>query len=1627
MADSKVSVSPDASSDLDTGSPRMRNPEAVDKYDGNYTFTIKSGDMATIKKILSSGFTTDNMPELDDNGDNTITLSAKNRQTIETANQLLVDGGVIGSDYNKNYNFHVGKENISNLINLLDDSVKSGKIKANSIVITSDPDTNDGVASSADKDQLAKFKEIAQSAGYPQITETDYGYNYYYHIKLENGAIIGDDTTDPNVDINVIKGSFNSPQHPAKDNPYQQVPYVRGYYPNAPVNWIQAHATKHIHMQPIYHLMDDETLQEIGTAKTNGYTDYALAPLGNGIPAWYFLTTSDTPDDTYGKLVYRGTGGHAQFYVQLPHIKDYVPWYGRYDYVTNDGYNHVKGQNNSFLVDAGDINAVTANGGNGHPDVYVFYHHVFNTYRTPAGRDLTIHVGDKLPNYSDFLTGKDTDGKNIDNFLSIINKNIPAHGSVIVSSSSGLPKDSSKEGNYAISIVYKWADGSQSDPVKQILHILPKDTSQDETVKANVTIRYVDDSDSGKQVGQDQHINGITIAKDKTVDYAAKPNVPQAPAGSNWTYELVKSQGDDEDGTKHVTLSKNNLNQTITFHLRHKNNASDVKPWDATVYVHYLDVNDNNNEIGQQVFSKEDIDGNTGNYKFDISKLTLPDNTKFIRSDGNMLPGSVTVDQKTGAKNINVYVGHNTTEVPQTEEVRRIIIVHNPKTGDQTITQKGTLSRTQTVDMFTGDSDDKPWNAVTLDSFTAPTVDGYTADTPYINAITITKPQDVIVVEINYSKSGNNTTDDPNRSGNGDSHSGQDSTDPTDNTGNHDQNTKANQHVVYKTDNGTIVDSQDVSGSINETVSFIPKKLNGYKIKDGQNIPSSFTLKNQNPDFVIFVNNDDSTPKDDNDMVNQLVQYKTNDGHIVRTDVFTGETGSTTNLVVNVPKGYTIRPDQTIPSTITFKVGQNPIVIYVNQPDSNKTVDQKIEYQDPDGNIIRTDTLTGNNGSNIEFVPSVPAGYKIKPGYDAPTNITFKDGNGPIIIPVVKDDGNSGDNQPDSNKTVDQKIEYQDPDGNIIKTDTLTGKNGDSTKFTPSVPTGYKIKPGYDVPTNITFKDGNGPIIIPVVKDDGNGGNSGDDKNKTVDQKIEYQDPDGNIIRTDTLTGKDGDSTKFTPSVPTGYKIKPGYDVPTNITFKDGNGPIIIPVVKDDGNGGNSGDDKNKTVDQKIEYQDPDGNIIRTDTLTGKDGDSTKFTPSVPTGYKIKPGYDVPTNITFKDGNGPIIIPVVKDDGNGGNSDDGQKKTVDQKIEYQDPDGNIIRTDTLTGKDGDSTKFTPSVPAGYKIKPGYDVPTNITFKDGNGPIIIPIVKDDGNGDNSDNGQNKTVNQKIEYQDPDGNIIRTDTLTGKDGDSTKFTPSVPAGYKIKPGYDVPTNITFKDGNGPIIIPIVKDDGNDGSNTNGNGGSNTNGNGGSNINGNGGSNTNGNGGSNTNGNGGSNINGNGGSNTNGNGGSNTNGNGGSNINGNGGSNTNGNGGSNTNGNGGSNTNGNGGSSTNGNGGSNTNGNDGSNTNGNGGSNTNGNGGSNTNGNGRSNTNGNDGSNTNGNDGSNTNGNDGSNTNGNGGSNTNGNDGSNTNGKTLPQTGSSSSYMLALMGLAVSSLGLGLAELERRKKRI
>ena len=45
------------------------------------------------------------MPELDDNGDNTITLSAKNRQTIETANQLLVDGGVIGSDYNKNYNF----------------------------------------------------------------------------------------------------------------------------------------------------------------------------------------------------------------------------------------------------------------------------------------------------------------------------------------------------------------------------------------------------------------------------------------------------------------------------------------------------------------------------------------------------------------------------------------------------------------------------------------------------------------------------------------------------------------------------------------------------------------------------------------------------------------------------------------------------------------------------------------------------------------------------------------------------------------------------------------------------------------------------------------------------------------------------------------------------------------------------------------------------------------------------------------------------------------------------------------------------------------------------------------------------------------------------------------------------------------------------------------------------------------------------------------------------------------------------------------------------------------------------------------------------------------------------------
>ena len=570
------------------------------------------------------------------------------------------------------------------------------------------------------------------------------------------------------------------------------------------------------------------------------------------------------------------------------------------------------------------------------------------------------------------------------------------------------------------------------------------------------------------------------------------------------------------------------------------------------------------------------------------------------------------------------------------------------------------------------------------------------------------------------------------------------------------------QTINYKDEQGNIVGKQDVSGKIGRAVVFTPKVPSGYKIKDGQNIPSIITIGNKVDDIIVV--KDIPAPKSE-ETITQTVNYKDEQGNIVGHQIVSGKKGDNIAFKPNVPVGYKIKPGYNVPPVITIGNKINDIIVVKDTPTPKpaETINQIINYKDEQGNTVGHQTVSGKKGDKVNFKPNVPSGYKVKDGQNIPSTITI--GNKVNDIIVVKDTPT-----PKPEETINQTINYKDEQGNIVGHQTVSGKKGDKVNFKPNVPSGYKIKDGQNIPSTITI--GNKVNDIIVVKN--TPAPKPDDQKDRVSQTVQYKDPDGNILSTQVFTGQVGTSMKYKVSLPYGYKVKPGSNVPTSITFTRNSQPIVINIIKE-----NLPSKPETIITQTINFKDEQGNTIGQQNLTGVKGNKVPFKPEIPNGYKLKDGQTIPKTIIL--GNKVNDIIVVK------NTPDSKPiETITQNINYKDEKGNIVGHQTLTGEKGTTVPFKPEVPNGYKLKDGQNIPTTITM--GNKIDDIIVIED-------------TTNSIINYRDPNGNIVSTQTIIGKKGNKVSFTPSIPSGYKIKDGQTIPKVITI--GDKVADIQVVKD--------------------------------------------------------------------------------------------------------------------------------------------------------------------------------------------------------------------------------
>ena len=199
------------------------------------------------------------------------------------------------------------------------------------------------------------------------------------------------------------------------------------------------------------------------------------------------------------------------------------------------------------------------------------------------------------------------------------------------------------------------------------------------------------------------------------------------------------------------------------------------------------------------------------------------------------------------------------------------------------------------------------------------------------------------------------------------------------------------------------------------------------------------------------------------------------------------------------------------------------------------------------------------------------------------------------------------------------------------------------------------------------------------------------------------------------------------------------------------------------------------------------GNIVGSEILTGTIGSTIPLPKklSLPSGYQLVNGQDIPTSVTVEKGKLQTIEIYVEKE---------SESPVVQKgsINYVDPDGKVVKTDKISGKVGDKINIKVSLPDGYELaNKDEQIPSFIIVtEDGIKPITINVKKVPG-----------VQTGSINYVDQYGKVIKTDTISGKVGDRINISLSLPNGYELANNEQIPRYITVtEDGIKPITINV-----------------------------------------------------------------------------------------------------------------------------------------------------------------------------------------------------------------------------------
>ena len=654
---------------------------------------------------------------------------------------------------------------------------------------------------------------------------------------------------------------------------------------------------------------------------------------------------------------------------------------------------------------------------------------------------------------------------------------------------------------------------------------------------------------------------------------------------------------------------------------------------------------------------------------------------------------------------------------------------------------------------------------------------------------------------------------------------------------------------------GEEVGHTDLTGKTNEAVTIKPVAPTGWKISDGQNIPSKvIATANGVPTVTVKVEHI-ITPVSHNNPI---------------------PAGSKTTTGVEINGAHDSDLNQTITRTIN-----------VTDPSGHKTtttqeakISQDAKYDEVTGEV----TYDGNwsQDSTHWSEVDVPAVDGYAPSVATVPALTVKHGQQNVTIDI--------DYTANSHST---KINFIDNQGHVINSVTVDGKTGETKQlgsgYHADVPTGWALD-GSEIPTEIVFgSDGHADYNLNVkhaihhvthdqaVPADGETvtgakvqGAHESDLNKTIVRTITETAPDGHTvahaIRTQTAhLYRDADYDEVTGEVSYGNWSKDDTNwaavTPDAIdgytTDIDGVPGTTVPAVSVDGN--------QLPVTVKVTYsadhhvmhiffEDDNGDKITPDGLgtnypgievsgntdtTARLG--TDYEAPVPTGWELEADQQVPKEVSFgANGHGDVVVkikhhlvhfthdqPVA----------DGTTTSTGQSVDgafTDDLNQTIVRTITTTGPVNHPVAQPKIVQKAQLFQDGYydDVTGEVTTNDWSQatwdavtPEAIPgytaHIKINGQEASSiprvvvKNGQQDvdvevtytadTHTMHINFEDDQDNKISSVEVTG-DTDETKtngtdYHANVPTGWVLESGQSIPASVTFgANGHADVTVKI-----------------------------------------------------------------------------------------------------------------------------------------------------------------------------------------------------------------------------------